>query len=314
VKNDRLPPLKALRAFEAAARHLSFSKASEELFVTPGAISQQVKTLEEYLGMSLFKRMHRRILLTDAGQCLLPGLQDGFERMAGAVGDVKSMDSDRPITISVAPSFASKWLVPRLRLLREERPDIDIRIDTSMNVVDLARSDIDIGIRFGSGKYPGMQVDLLLCEEVFPVCSPGLTGNTPLDHPADLKHFHLLHYGTSDVNLGAGWPDWQMWLMAAGASDVETRHGLTFDRQELLIQAALDGQGVALVGSVSVNDDIRNGRLIKPFGLTFPLEFSYFFVTTLAKSRWPEIAAVRDWIFRESRAYSSPYDNRSENL
>jgi len=305
VKSNRLPPLKALRAFEAAARHMSFSKASEELFVTPGAISQQVKLLEEFLGLPLFKRMQRRILLTDAGQCLLPGIQDGFDRMTTALGDLQSLDINRPITISVAPSFASKWLVPRLRLLRDDRPDIDIRIDTSMKVVDLAHSDIDIGIRFGSGNYPGMQVDQLLSEEVFPVCSPGLANEFPLDQPSDLKHYHLLHYGTSDVNLGAGWPDWQMWLMAAGATAVNTTHGLTFDRQELLIQAALDGQGVALVGSVSVNDDIRKGRLIKPFGLTFPLEFSYYFVTTTAKSQWPDIVAVREWIFRETAAYSS---------
>ncbi len=303
MKSDRIPPLKALWAFESAARHLSFSKASEELFVTPGAISQQVKLLEDFLGIPLFRRMHRRIRLTDAGQSLLPGLQDGFNRIGTAVSDVKSMNLNRPITISVAPSFASKWLVPRLGLLRDKHPDIDIRIDNTMEVVDLAHSDIDIGIRFGGGNYPDMQVDLLFCEEIFPVCSQSLISEYPLKHPSDLKHYHLLHYGTGNLDLGAGWPDWKMWLMAAGASEVDSSHGSIFYQQELLIQAALDGQGVALVGSVSVSDDLMSGRLIKPFELTFPLEFSYYFVSTRAKAQWPDIVAVRNWIFKEASAY-----------
>ena len=298
---NKLPPLKALRAFESAARNMSFSKAAEELFVTPGAISQQVKLLEENLGVELFRRIHRRILLTDAGQCLLPGLQDSFNRMTDAVADVKSMDTNRPITISVAPSFASKWLVPKLRLLLQQHPDIDIRIDTSIEVVDLARSDIDIGIRFGSGNYPGMQVDLVFCEEVFPVCSPDLIDpDYPLDQPADLLHYPLLHYATNDIDIGAGWPDWTMWLKAAGVTSSDTHRGLTFDQQQLLIQAALEAQGVVLVGGVSVHEDLGSGRLIKPFDLSFELEFAYYFVTTPAKASWPAIKAVREWMLHEA--------------
>ncbi len=298
---NKLPPLKALRAFESAARNMSFSKAAEELFVTPGAISQQVKLLEEHLGGELFRRMHRRILLSDAGQCLLPGLQESFNRMADAVADVRSMDKNRPITISVAPSFASKWLVPKLRLLQEQHPDIDIRIDTSIEVVDLSRSDIDIGIRFGSGNYPGMQVDLVFCEEVFPVCSPNLIDpDHPLSQPADLLHYPLLHYATNDIDIGAGWPDWTMWLKASGVSNNRAHHGITFDQQQLLIQAALEAQGVVLVGSVSVLEDLRSGKLIKPFDLTFELEFAYYFVTTPAKSSWPAIRAVREWMLSEA--------------
>jgi LysR family glycine cleavage system transcriptional activator len=301
VNNAKLPPLKALRAFESAARHLSFSRAAEELFVTPGAVSQQVRLLEDFLGKQLFKRMHRRILLTDEGQCLLPGIQDGFSRFGDALEDVKSMDSSRPVTISAAPSFASKWLVPRLRHLREMHPEIEIRIDTSIEVVDLARSDIDIGIRFGGGNYPGLQVDLLIREEIYPVCSPGLIGDHPLNHPSDLEHYELLHYGPGTFDMGPGWADWQMWLMASGATNVDFTRGMIFDRQEMLIQATLDLQGVALVGSVSVTDDIESGRLIKPFELTFPLDFAYYFVTTPSKAQWPKIAAIREWILKEAK-------------
>ncbi len=314
MKINRFPPLKALRAFESAARHLSFSKAAEELFVTPGAISQQIKLLESFLGMALFKRMHRRILLTDAGQSLLPGLQDGFDRMADALSEVKSMDQNQPVTISSAPSFASKWLVPRLTQLREQHPEIDIRIDTSMEVVDLNRSDVDIGIRFGAGKYPGMQVDLLLCEKVFPVCSPNIiTKERPLKQPADLKGHHLMHFATNDVDLGAGWPDWNMWLMAAGISDIDTRHGMIFNQQQLLIEAALNSQGIALVGSVSVDDDLSSGRLIKPFDLTFELEFSYYFVTTPTKAKLPDIMAVREWMFAQAHGYAPSQVSYGQN-
>ena len=299
------PPLKSLKAFEVAARLLSFSKAAEELYVTPGAVSQQIKLLESILGVELFKRKNRRILLTDAGQCLLPGIQQGFQNINEAVESIKLIKNNHPITISAAPSFASKWLVPRLRRLQEKHPQIEIRIDTSMDVVDLTRSDIDIGIRFGGGNYPGMQTDLLICEEVYPVCSPDLIDSKkPLANPSDLLDYPLLHYATANQDLGAGWPDWNMWLTAAGVDFNDEHHGLTFIQQQLLIQSALESQGVALVGSVSVIDDIRSGKLIKPFELTFELEFSYYFVTTQHKANWPAIIAIREWILEEARSYS----------
>ncbi len=302
----RTPPLKSLKTFEAAARLLSFSKAAEELFVTPGAVSQQIKLLENMLGIKLFKRMHRRILLTDAGQCLLPGIQLGFQSLNDAVESMGVMKNNQPVTISAAPSFASKWLVPRLRRLQDRHPEIEIRIDTSMEVIDLARSDIDIGIRFGGGNYPGMQTDLLICEQVYPVCSPDLIDpKKPLDNPSDLLGYPLLHYATANFDLGAGWPDWNMWLKAAGINYDDAHHGLTFIQQQLLIQSALEAQGVALVGSVSVIDDIKSGKLIKPFELAFELEFSYYFVTTPTKANWPAIIAIREWMLDEARSYST---------
>ena len=300
------PPLKSLKTFEAAARLLSFSKAAEELYVTPGAVSQQIKLLENMLGVELFKRMHRRILLTDAGQCLLPGIQNGFQSLNEAVEGIRTMKNNQPITISAAPSFASKWLVPRLRRLQDRHPQIEIRIDTSMDVVDLARSDIDIGIRFGGGNYPGMQTDLLICEEVYPVCSPELIDlQQPLNNPSDLLEYPLLHYATANQDLGAGWPDWNMWLTAAGVDYDDEHHGLTFIQQQLLIQSALEAQGVALVGSVSVIDDIRSGKLIKPFELAFELEFAYYFVTTPTKAKWPAIIAIREWMLEEAQSYAA---------
>ena len=298
MRIGRLPPLKALRAFEAAARHLSFSKAAEELFVTPGAISQQIKLLEEFLGVSLFKRMHRRILLTDSAQCILPGIQSGLNQMSNALDELKSINFERPITITTPPSFATKWLVPRLKSFRKSNPEIDIRIDTSIEVVDLTHSDIDIAIRFGNGEYTDMQVDFMLHQEVFPVCSPKLVSKKrPLKHPSDLKNFEILQY---DPHLWeSDWPDWQMWLMAVGAEDVDMHRGLSFSQQELLVQAAIDGQGVALVGSVSVEDDLKAGKLIKPFEQSYPLKLSYYFVTTPAKATWPNIIAVKNWVFQE---------------
>ena len=304
MNTQKLPPLKSLRAFEAAARHLSFAQAAEELFVTPGAISQQIRVLEQHLGVELFRRQHRRVLLTDAGQSLLPGVRQGFQLLGSAVDDVQSMKSDRPVTISAAPSFASKWLVPRLGDLHRRYPELDIRLDTSMEVIDLNRSDIDIGIRFGAGDYPGLHVDLLICEEVFPVCSPTLINpDHPLNEPGDIIHYPLLHYATGSLDLGAGWPDWQMWLKAAGVDYEGIHHGFTIDQQQMLIQAALESQGIALVGSVSVMDDLKSGRLIRPFELTFPVGFSYYFVTTEAKAGWPQISAVREWMLEQAADY-----------
>jgi LysR family glycine cleavage system transcriptional activator len=183
-----LPPLNALRAFEAAGRHLSLTKAAAELHVTPAAISHQVKSLEEWLGVPLFRRLNRAILLTDAGQGCLKGLRDGFDRLSEAVESVRVHAATGPLTVSVAPSFASKWLVPRLDVFRRAHPQIDVRIDASTRLADFSRDDIDLAIRYGRGHYPGLGIDRLLTEEVFPVCSPKLRrGHPALRQPADLR-------------------------------------------------------------------------------------------------------------------------------
>ncbi len=295
----KLPPLKALRAFEAAGRHLSLSSAADELHVTAGAVSQQVKLLEDFLSTKLFDRLHRKVVLTDAGKLLLPGINTAFDQILLALSRVEQFDLRRPLTVSGAPSFAGKWLVPRLREFNLEYPDIDVRIDTSTQLVDLAHSDIDIGIRFGSGDYPGLETDYLLSQEVFPVCAPGLLNTDfPLTKLENLKHYRLLHNDFSETDLS--WPDWQMWLAAAGVKNIDFTRGPRFVQIELLVDAAIQGQGVALAGSVSVANDLASGRLIKPFELTFPLQFAYYFVTHESKSSDPRIKAFRRWVLDQT--------------
>src|SRR5690349_11702865 len=214
----RLPPLNALRAFDAAARHLSFAEAAEELHVTPAAISHQIKALEDDLGVKLFRRLNRAVRLTDAGQACLPGLRDGFERIAEAVARARQGDSVGVLTVTSSPAVAAKWLVPRLERFRERHPGIDLRIDASMRMVDLAREDVHVGLRYGAGKYPGLHTEQLLRSQVFPVCAPALLkGKYPLRKPEDLRHHTLIHDET--IPLDPSGPDWTMWLRAAGITD-----------------------------------------------------------------------------------------------
>ena len=297
----RLPPLNALRAFEAAARHLSLTRAAEELHVTPAAVSHQVKGLEDYLGVKLFRRMNRALLLTDAGQACLPGLRDGFDRLAEAIDAVRARDESRPLTVSVAPSFGAKWLVPRLDRFAQEHPDIDVRIDASMRLADLVREDVDIAVRYGPGGYEGVRVDPLMTEEVVPICSPRLLeGENALREPQDLCRHTLLHI----INPGteeAGHPDWRMWLRAAGVTDCDASRGPTFSMSSMAVQAAIEGQGVALVGNVLVADDIAAGRLVRPFELSFPVSFAYYILRPLASADRPRVVAFREWLLKEAR-------------
>ena len=291
----RLPPLKSLRAFEAAARHLSLSKAAEELFVTPGAISQQVKLLEQFLSVQLFERRHRQIVLTDAGKMLHPGISAAFDQILVSLSTVEKFDQSRPLTVSSAPSFASKWLVPRLHRFNRKHQDIDVRFDTSTDLVDLIHGDIEVGIRFGSGKYPDLVADFLMCQEVYPVCSPDMIDPAhPLKTPADLVHYPLLHYDYPQNDTS--WPDWQMWLAAAGVNNVPFNRGPRFVQVDMLMAATTNGHGVALAGSVSAEDDIRSGRLIKVFNLTFPLSFSYYIVCHESRLADPRVKAFRQWL------------------
>src|SRR5690625_4266268 len=192
--SDRLPPLNALRAFETAGRHLSFTRAAQELNVTPAAVSHQIKALESYLGVVLFRRRPQGLLLTDAGQQALPGVGDGFARLAAAVAVLRRADSERPLTVTVQPALASTWLIPRLERFRQRHPGIELRIDASARLVDLHTEDVDVGIRHGLGDYPGLHVERLPAQEVFAVCSPALlSGTHPLRQLADLRHHTLLH-------------------------------------------------------------------------------------------------------------------------
>ena len=224
---NKLPPLKSLQAFEAAGRHLSFSSAAQELNVTPGAVSQQIRMLEEFLDIKLFKRMNRIIILTDAGQLFLPLISAGFEQFDEAVGQLKRNRSDGPLTITSAPSFVSKWLIPRLAGFKALHPEIDVRIDTSDRLVDFMHEDIDVGIRFGNGVYPELESVFLFSFDLIPVCSPALMKQGDgLKKISDLKNFTLLH--SNYDQLDGGWPDWAMWLKVVDAGDIDSSHGIFF--------------------------------------------------------------------------------------
>lgn len=301
----RLPPLNALRAFESAARLLSFSKAAAELHVTPGAISQQIKTLENYLGITLFKRQNRLILLTEQAQVCLPYLTEGFDRMAEAMKMMEELTLEKPLTITVAEAFAARWLMPRLRSFQTLHPDIDVRFDVSKELVDLVHDDIDVGIRYGSGEYPGLETDFLLPQQVYPVCSPNLLEKgPPIQTPADLQHYTLIH--GDYYYLDAAYPDWEMWFKTVGVEDSNSTHGLHFSNAEMVVQAAVEGQGIALIGSVVAEDDLKAGRLIRPLDHTIPMEFAYYFVCTKAKARQPRVQSFRTWLLDEVKAEQTP--------
>ena len=295
-----LPPLNALRAFESAGRHLSFTKAAAELNVTPAAISHQVKALEELLEVPLFRRLTRALRLTDAGQAALPTLSQGFDKLAQGVEQMRAHCESGVLTISVSPSFGAMWLVPRLEHFRSRHPDIEIRIDGTDRLVDLARDDADVALRYGPGGYNGVRVDYLFSQVNTPVCSPALlSGEHPLNQPDDLRHHTLLHVDWKDAEAS-----WRMWLLAAGLHDIDPTRGPRFTEENMAVQSALDGHGVALIGDILVADDLAAGRLVRPFdpSLSTPLKFSYYLLSAKDSAEQPKVAAFRDWLLEEARA------------
>ncbi|HKJ53946.1 MAG TPA: transcriptional regulator GcvA [Gammaproteobacteria bacterium] len=296
---NKLPPLKSLQAFEAAGRHLSFTEAARELNVTPGAISQQMRMLEEFLEVRLFKRLNRAIVLTDAGQVFLPLISRGFENFGEAVAILGDKRIDGPLTITAAASFISNWLIPRLGRFKRRHPDIDVRIDTSNRLVDFMHEDIDLGIRFGNGVYPELDTVFLFSYDLIPVCAPELMqAENGLEKISDLNHHTLLHSDYS--SLDAAFPDWEMWLKVVGADDVDIGHGIYFGQADQLIQAAIDGQGVALIANVMVERAIAEGKLVQPFSTRLPVKMSYHLVTSPGKSRIAKVRAFREWVLEES--------------
>ncbi|NNG04316.1 MAG: transcriptional regulator GcvA [Inquilinus sp.] len=289
----RLPTLNALRAFEAAGRHLSFTRAAEELHVTQAAVSHQIKSLEEQLGMRLFRRGPRGLLLTDVGQTYLPEVRDAFAKLTAATQRLRARDAHGAITVSVLPSFASRWLVPRLPRFRSANPEIDVRVAADDHLVDFDRDDVDVAIRYGRGDYPGLRTDRFMTEELFPVCSPALlNGDPPLERPEDLARHTLLH---DDMRL-----DWRMWLMAAGVEGVDPHRGASFNSSTLVLQAAVDGQGVALGRSALAGDDLAAGRLVRPFAVSLPAEFAYYIVCPEHTADRPSIRTFRHWLLGEA--------------
>ena len=292
-----LPSLNALRAFEATARHLSFKEAAKELFVTPGAVSQQVKALEESLGVILVRRLTRAIELTEAGHTLLATLRECFQQMADTVEQLVERDSSGPLPVSVLPSFAAKWLVPRLGRFQELHPEIELRISAIDRLVDFNREDVDLGIRHGLGDYPGLQVDYLLPGKLYALCSPRLlrSKKQPLKVPTDLRYHTLLHAEPGNL--------WGVWLEAHGVQGVDARRGPVFSDDALMLQAAIEGQGVAISTSTLADADIAAKRLVRPFDLPLSDQFAYFIVYPIGTGHRPKIAAFLNWIMAEAKAY-----------
>ena len=308
-----MAPLNALRAFDAAARHLSFARAAEELHVTPAAISHQVKALEGYVGVKLFRRRNRAIELTDAGRAGLPKLREGFVCIGEAVQRLRSHEGGDTLAVSVATSLATKWLMPRLYRFVTAHPEVDVRISASTRLIDLRRSrsaagaeqigplldEADICIRFGTGEYPGFSVVKLFPVSVAPVCSPRLAeAEPPLRHPGDLRDHVLIQDDTIlfDGTMSA----WDHWLRAAGATGVDTSRGPRFSHAALALEAAADGLGVALSPTVLARSDVAAGRLVMPFELIVPLVFAYYIVSPEAAADKPGVRAFRDWLLEEA--------------
>jgi LysR family glycine cleavage system transcriptional activator len=278
---------------------LSLTRAAQELHVTPAAVSHQVKALEEGLGQKLFRRVGRELVLTDAGQLLLPPLGDALDRMLEGVNRVRDLHRTEPLTVSVPPSFGAKWLMPRLENFRTLCPDTEVRIDASMRLVDLDREDIDLAIRYGSGPYSGLEVECLLSDQVFPVCSPALIARGPaLITPADLAKHTLIH--TQYVEAADAFPDWPMWLRAVGLPELHAHRELHISLAGMAVDAAVAGQGVALLGRVLVEEDLANKRLVRLFDTSVDVDFRYFLVRSPRRPVSPELASFMNWLRDES--------------
>jgi LysR family transcriptional regulator, glycine cleavage system transcriptional activator len=305
-----IPGLQALKAFDAAARHLSFTRAAEELNVTPAAVSHQIKELEEQIGLPLFQRTSRQMALTRHGAVLRPAVSDALDGITRAVQKLRQGENPKQIKVTASPSIAAKWLVPRLDRFLEAVPGAEVRIDVSAAVLDFDRDDIDAAIRFGNGVYPGHAVHKMFSDVLFPVCSPALlNGKKPIREPRDLLQHTLIHLDYEAQ--GAVWPNWRMWMLAAGIRDFNDTRGLHFSQTSLAVQAAIDGHGVALGDSTLVADDIAAGRLIKPFELALrsPPQFAYHLITRKDGGERPIVKAFSSWVLDEAAATDASSKN-----
>ena len=294
----RLPPLVALRTFEVVARHLSLTLAADELCVTPAAVSHQIRTLEAHLGVPLFRRVGRNIALTDAGQLFLPGIRAGIEMLGEAVGQLEGLNQASVLTVSVAPSFAVKWLVPRLDRFQQLHPGIDVRVAATTQLANFNTDNVDIAIRYGNGRYPDLMVEHLLAEAVIPVCSPALFREKQLQRPKDLATATLLHDDSPDSDPTC--PNWQAWLRARGVSEIDIARGPRFTQSSLVLDAAVQGRGVALAKATLVEDDLRVGRLVKLFEEPQPVDFAYYIVVPHRLAALPKVAAFVNWLRAEA--------------
>jgi LysR family glycine cleavage system transcriptional activator len=297
----QLPPLNSLRAFEATARHLSFTLASEELNVTPAAVSQQVKILEEYFDVVLFKRLTRALLLTESGKSILPLLSEGFDKLAEADYLLRSRQADNVISVSVAPALGM-WLLPKLDSFRKFAPNYDIRIDASEIEVDFARENVDLALRFGTGSYPTLISECLFDEQVIVVCSPSLLeGEHPLTSLQAIQHHTLLHSSWRfDKNVGA---NWRMWLKVVGLDHIDAERGPRFNLDAMILQAAAEGQGLALIDQSLASAELAKGNLVQPFdkcvGGSGVTGLCYYFVYPEARRDDPKVVMFRNWLATE---------------
>jgi LysR family glycine cleavage system transcriptional activator len=295
--------LNALRAFEASARHQSFSAAAAELNVTPAAVGQLVRTLEEWLGTPLFLRNssgRARLVATEAAERALPEIRAGFDRLAVGLERLKEGSVNGVLTVTVSPAFAAKWLLPRIERFQLEWPDTDVRLDTSLKPVDFIAQRVDIGVRYGAGNWPGLAAEKLMDEEVYPVCSPALLHQGHrLKKPGDLAQETLIHDLSMDGH--AGFPTWGAWLRKAGAQNIGTSRGLKVNSSAAVLQAAIEGHGIALARSVMAHDDVAAGRLVRLFPeFSFQSSLAYYVVYRAECAGLPKVSAFRDWLLREA--------------
>ncbi|MDG4891298.1 transcriptional regulator GcvA [Mesorhizobium sp. WSM4887] len=296
-----LPGTRALRTFEAAARHLNFTRAADELGLTPAAVSYQIKEIEDQLGLVLFTRTSRTMRLTEAGNVLFEASVDALDLLGRAVTRARKMARGTALLkVTLDAQFATKWLMRRVDGFRRQKPGVELRFDITYEVRDFERDDVDIGIRFGSGKYPGLCAHRLFENIIIPVCSPALLASgLPLKEPRDLFHHTLAHIEWS--RQGVTWPNWSMWMHAAGVEDFDDSRTLVFGSSTDAAQAALDGNAVALADFAMVANDLSQGRLIRPFelGIKVAPEFAYFLVYPEAMKDDARIVAFREWLLDE---------------
>jgi len=305
----RLPPLNAVRAFEAAGRHRSFLRAADELGVTPGAVSYQVKLLEGFLGLRLFRRLPRGVVPTEAGAALLVKTRDSLDRLAAATDELGAGHRSRVLRISALPALAEKWLVPRLKHFQEQHPEIHVRLAAEAEIVDFVARDVDVGLRYTDGHHPELRVDRLMAEEIFPVCSPSLLrGGRALKKPEDVARHTLLY--------DDHWQDeWRLWLEAAGLRDLPLGRGQHFTLYSMALEAAIKGGGIAMGHAALVADDLAARRLVAPFKLKLAAPCAYYLVSPRWRESRAAVVAFRNWLLAEvARSGSSARSQRGRTL
>jgi len=305
----RLAHLNALRAFEATARLGSYVRAADELAVTPAAIGQQVRMLEEHFGSALFKRQGNKLLLTEAARAVLPDIKEAFDRLAQAANRLRETRSTDLLTVTLPPSFIG-WLISRIETFSMAHPEVDLRLDPMDRLADLRRENIGVAIRYGAGRYPGLDTTLLMADEVFPVCSPSLlTRMRKLRDPDDLAHYQLIHDTT--MELHSSFPTWATWLKAAGARRVDAQRGLRVNSPIMALQAAIDGKGVALARSVTAADALRERRIIRPFQFACATNYSYYLLHPTGLPLSQGAIAFCRWLKNETEDFQKQQNSQA---